>query len=254
MKTILMPLPNTDFDPTESAVPWSILRANGHQVVFATPDGQYAQADQRMVHGTGLGVLAPILRADANGQAAYARMAGCSEFLKPISYAEIAGANFDGLILSGGHAPGMKPYLESSILQKVVGEFFLAAKPVGAICHGVVLAARSKLPSGLSAGLSVLHGKKTTALTQQMELSAWTLTRLWLKNYYRTYPITVEAEVSAALANTKDFIKGPISLTRDSPDNLAVGFTVQDGNYLSARWPGDAHRFATEFVAMLAKV
>ena len=87
-----------------------------------------------------------------------------------------------------------------------------------------------------------------------MELSAWTLTRLWLKNYYRTYPVTVEAEVSAALANTKDFIKGPISLTRDSPDNLAAGFTVQDGNYLSARWPGDAHRFATEFVAMLAKV
>ena len=31
----------------------------------------------------------------------------------------------------------------------------------------------------------------------------------------------------------------------------APGFTVRDGNWLSARWPGDAHRFASEFVAML---
>ena len=74
MKTVLMPLPSTDFDPTESAVPWSILSAHGHHVIFATPDGKPGQADPRMVHGTGLGMLAPVLRADVNGQAAYARM------------------------------------------------------------------------------------------------------------------------------------------------------------------------------------
>jgi len=28
---------------------------------------------------------------------------------------------------------------------------------------------------------------------------------------------------------------------------------VRDGNYLSARWPGDAHRFAGEFAAMLSE-
>jgi len=28
---------------------------------------------------------------------------------------------------------------------------------------------------------------------------------------------------------------------------------VRDGNYLSARWPGDVHRFAREFSAMFAK-
>lgn len=249
MKTVLMPLPSTDFDPTESAVPWSILSAHGHHVIFATPDGKPGQADPRMVHGTGLGMLAPVLRADVNGQAAYARMIASREFKKPISYAEIVAKNFHGLLLTGGHAQGMKPYLESPILQKAVADFFIAAKPVGAICHGVVLAARSKLPSGVS----VLHGKKTTALTQRMELSAWALTCLWLKNYYRTYPQTVQAEVCAALAKRRDFIVGPLNTTRDSPDNLDIGFTVQDGNYLSARWPGDAHRFATEFAAMLAK-
>jgi len=249
MKTVLMPLPSTDFDPTESAVPWSILSAHGHHVIFATPDGKPGQADPRMVNGNGLGLLAPVLRADANGRAAYARMITSKEFLRPIPYAEIVAANFHGLVLTGGHAQGMKPYLESSILQKAVADFFISKKPVGAICHGVVLAARSKLPSGVS----VLHGKKTTALTQQMEMSAWALTCLWLKSYYRTYPQTVQAEVRAALAKPGDFVVGPMNTTRDSPDNLDIGFTVQDGKYLSARWPGDAHRFATEFAAMLVK-
>ena len=30
-----------------------------------------------------------------------------------------------------------------------------------------------------------------------------------------------------------------------------LGVPARDGNYLSARWPGDAHRFATEFAGML---
>jgi protease I len=61
----------------------------------------------------------------------------------------------------------------------------------------------------------------------------------------------VEDEVRAALAAPEHFIRGPISMVRDSPGNLAAGFTVRDGNYLSARWPGDAHRFANDFSAML---
>jgi putative intracellular protease/amidase len=33
---VLLPLPDRDFDVTEVAVPWAILRDAGHQVVFAT--------------------------------------------------------------------------------------------------------------------------------------------------------------------------------------------------------------------------
>jgi protease I len=36
----------------------------------------------------------------------------------------------------------------------------------------------------------------------------------------------------------------------DAPERLGIGFTVRDGNYLSARWPGDAHRFAGDLAAM----
>lgn len=247
MPSVLIPLPTRDFDPTETAVPWRLLRAQGHRVVFATPEGRPGEADPKLVTGDGLGVLAPLLRADAAGRAAYAELTQAMEFQHPISYGEIVVTNFDALLLPGGHAPGMRPYLESTRLQAIVAEFFQRDAPIAAICHGVLLAARSRE----SAGKSVLYDRKTTALTKTMELTAWTLTWLYLGDYYRTYPVTVEDEVRAALARTSDFIAGPMPIRRDSADRPDIGFTVRDGNYLSARWPGDAHRFGGEFAAML---
>jgi putative intracellular protease/amidase len=247
MATLLMPLPDSDFDPTESGVPWCTMRDHGHNVVFATPTGRTALADPKMVTGEGLGILSPLLKADANGRSAYLKMEQSDAFRRPISYGEIRAVDFDALLLTGGHAPGMRVYLGSGVLQSAVGDFFVQEKPVGAICHGVLLAARSSLHSGKS----VLYGKKTTALTKQMELIAWRLTRLYLGDYYRTYPMTVEDEVRSVLARPEDFISGPLPVRRDSAARLGVGFTVRDGDYLSARWPGDAHRFASEFATMI---
>ena len=247
MPTVLVPIPAADFDPTEAAVPWKVLAARGFAVVFATPDGNPGRADARILTGRGLGVLAPVLKADANGRQAYAEMAASPEFLHPITYAQARIADVQGLLLPGGHAPGMQPYLESTCLQSLVAAAFAAGIPVGAICHGVVLAARSRDADGRS----VLYGRKTTALTKLMELTAWSLTRAWLGDYYRTYPTTVEDEVTASLAAPGDFLRGPMSTRRDSAGRLEIGFTVRDGQYLSARWPGDAHRFATEFAGML---
>ena len=119
--------------------------------------------------------------------------------------------DFDALLLTGGHAPGMRVYLGSGVLQSAVANFFAQEKPVGAICHGVLLAARSSLHPGKS----VLYGKKTTALTKQMELIAWRLTRLYLGDYYRTYPTTVEDEVQSVLARPEDFISGPLPVRRE---------------------------------------
>jgi len=240
-------MPDRDFDPTETAVPWGTLRQRGHQVVFATPHGKVARADPRMITGEGLGVWAPLMRANKDGRSAYREMSQSEEFQHPIPYRDIRPESLDGIILPGGHARGMREYLESKELQSIVSQFFARNQPVGAICHGVLLAARSRGTDSRS----VLYGKTTTALTKFMELTAWTLTCVYLGDYYRTYSTTVEDEVRAALAAPEHFIRGPISIIRDSPSNLAAGFTVRDGNYLSARWPGDAHRFGSEFAAML---
>ncbi|HZV53593.1 MAG TPA: type 1 glutamine amidotransferase domain-containing protein [Rhodocyclaceae bacterium] len=250
---ILVPLPAVGFDPTECAVPWQRLTAAGIEMHFATPAGRPAAADPRMVTGEDLGLWAPILRANGHGRAAYASLLADSRFLAPLSHDAAHAADFDALMLPGGHAPGMKVYLESAHLQSLVAKFFASGKPVAAICHGVLLAARARRADGRS----VLHGRRTTALPEWMELSAWRLTRNRLGDYYRTYPVTVQQEVSAALAGPDDFIVGPHwsprGFLRDTPDHTALGFTVRDGNYLSARWPGDAHRFADELLEMLRR-
>lgn len=242
-----MPLPATDFDPTETAIPWRVLSDAGFDVVFATPDGQPAQADDRMVSGRGLGIWRPVLRAAKAGRDAYAAMIESPAFKAPIAYDALDISAYRGLVLPGGHAPGMRPYLESEQVQSCVADMMAADKPVAAICHGVIALARSRQGDGRS----VVEGRRLTALTKSMEMSAFQMTRLWLGNYYRTYPATVQAEVTAALGGSGVFETGPFALRRDTPEHLERGFVVRDRNLVTARWPGDAHRFAHAFVEML---
>ncbi len=234
-------------------MPWRVLTDAGHACIFATPDGAPARADPRMLEGRDLGLLAPMLRAQARAVADHDRMAASPAYRSPIAWSDIAdglAANrFDAVLLPGGHAPGMREYLESGLLQSAVATFFERDLPVAAICHGTVLAARSRDREGRS----VLHGRRTTGLTRQLEILAWRLTRHRLGDYYRTYPQTVQDEVAAALRSPRDFAVGPPALLRDSDRLRRVGFTVRDGRYLSARWPGDAHRFAHELVRMLGE-
>lgn len=251
MTEILIPLPSSDFDPTECAVPWRRWVSEGLRVRFATPDGKPASADPRMLTGEGLGLFAPLLRAHQHGREAYKRLEADARFNAPIAYKEMRVADFHGLLLPGGHAPGMKSYLESPLLMRFVAAFMAAGKPMAAVCHGVLLAARSRNPEGQSA----LYGRRTTGLPEWMEMSAWKLTRQQLGNYYRTYPTPLQQEVQSYLASAKDFVAGPRwslrGYLRDDPIRTYLGFTVRDDHYLSARWPGDAHRLADEFLAML---
>jgi len=247
---ILVPLPAYGFDPSETAIPWKVLLKHGHEVVFATPQGMIAAADRRMVYGTGLGILKKLLKAREDAVAAYHEMEQSPEFMHPIKYNAIREEDFDALLLPGGHDKGIKEYLESPVLQQTVVDFFKVKKIVAAICHGVVLAARSIDPATKE---SVIHQYKTTALLRAQELTAYNMTRFWLKDYYLTYPRnTVQDQVMAALEDKRNFIPGPKPLFRDRINNIVRGFAVRDRNYLSARWPGDAYRFSAEFLKMLA--
>lgn len=245
---VLLPLPKAGFDPTETGVPWRKLSALGHQIVVATPDGQAAEVDERVLTGKDLGIFKKALMADANGQRAFQKFEQSREFRHPIRYEDIIPFEYDAVLLPGGHDSGMKRYLESKFLQQVVGWMMDVNRPVAAICHGVVLAARSKSEAS---GKSALYGRRTTALPKYMEMCAWAVTAPWLGSYYRTYRRSVQDEVKSALEFRSDFRPGPTSLLRDNPEQLKRGFVVRDGNYLSARWPGDAHCFAATFADML---
>lgn len=246
---VLIPIPSYGFDPTEVAIPWQILSNRGVDVVFATPLGQSAFTDSKMLLGKQLGIWKPILKARKDAVDAYGEMQKSRAFNSPIAYSETNVADFDGLILPGGHDKGVKEYLESKKLQDAVVAFFRANKPVGAICHGVVLAARSIDPVS---NQSVLFNYKTTSLLKSQEMLAYNMTRLWLNDYYLTYPeLTVEDEVKSVLADASQFQNGPTPLLRDDMAHLSRGFTVIDRNYVSARWPGDAYNFALAFLKLL---
>jgi putative intracellular protease/amidase len=286
MATVLLPLPLLDFDPTEVAVSWKVLTERGCGVVFATPDGHAARGDDLMVTGRGLDpwgmvpllrnvtAVGRVLRANADGRAAYGDLCRDEGFLSPLRWDDVRDDEFDGLLLPGGHrARGMRAYLECHVLQELVVDFFGHDKPVGAICHGVLVAARSRYPA---TGKSVLYGRRTTALTWQLEHTAWAIarwTRFWDPSYYRTYTeppgepagyMSVQQEVTRALARPEDFVDVPSGTAdyrlktsgraRDSSADARPAWVVRDGKYISARWPGDVHTFARTFADLLSEV
>ncbi|MGK0389907.1 MAG: protease I [Maribacter sp.] len=250
-KCILIPLPKYGFDPTEVAIPWKLLTKNNFKIVFATPRGEQGVGDKLMVTGKKLGIWKYLLKARKDAVSAYHEMIENDAFKNPIAYADIKEKEFDGLVLPGGHDKGVKEYLESKILQNLVVDFFTKMKPVGAICHGLILAARSINPS---TDKSVIYDYKVTSLLESQELTAYNLTKLWLKDYYLTYPNkTVESEVKSVLIKESNFIKGKLPLFRDSQNNLNKGFFIEDRNFVSARWPGDTYNFSNAFIKMMLR-
>ena len=194
MSRALILLPQQGFDPTEVAVPWKALAEAGHEVVFATETGAKPACDAVTLTGQGLPLYARFLRAHEANRALYGEMAACASFNTPVAWADVVASHYALIHFPGGHAPQMRPYLESPVIQDVARAAFKGGQPVSAICHGVVALARA----------GVLKGYRTTALTAVMENVAVWLTRGTLGLHYRTYSQGVEEEVRAALARPLD--------------------------------------------------
>jgi putative intracellular protease/amidase len=238
MARVVMPLPDRDFDPTETAVPWKTLTEAGHEVVFATEGGDVAACDPLLITG----VLFGQLGAKDEPKRLYAEMIESPKYKSPIKWEAIDPSAFDALVLPGGHAPGMKQYLAGEGLHARVAAFARTGKPMAAICHGVLVLARA----------GALHGRRTTCLPKYMERTAYWLTAWKLGKYYRTYPAYVEDEVKAALDDPSHFFRGPLHLmSQGTATDDASAFVVEDQTYVSARWPGDAYLFARKLVERL---
>lgn len=227
-------------------MPWRLLTRLGHEVQFATEAGGAAPAaDQRLLDGVIFGQLG----AEPEPKAFYSELLADDGFRAPLAWRDLEPDRFDGLILPGGHAPGMRQYLASEALRRQVAAFWTLDRPVGAICHGVLVLARTVDPA---TGHSVLSGLRTTCLPKYMERSAFLATAWRLGRYYRTYPEYVEDEVRDALRDDGDFVRGPRVLSKRGTDaDDGPAFVVEDGRYISARWPGDSYLFAKRFAAQL---
>jgi protease I len=231
---ILIILPESDYDPSEVALPWWVWSQAGHEVCFSTQSGKPSYADPITLTGEGLPLIAASLKARLEAEAAYAAMTAAPHFKKPVTWVKARADKYAALLFPGGHAPGMKSYCESAEVFRLAKEAFAAKQPVAAICHGVLPLARA----------GVLKGKRTTALTYIMEEIAVRLTDKALPGHYRTYPISVEREVRQRIGKQGRFERGVLFPRYAGSKSPNAGFVVQDGNYLSARWPGDAWTLA----------
>ena len=241
MANLLIVLPQTDFDPTEVALPWLVWTQAGHNVCFATETGGAATCDPITLSGEGLPIVASSLKVRLEGEAAYAAMIAAPRYKKPLTWAKARAADFAALHFPGGHAPGMRPYCESVEVQRLAKEAFAAKQPVSAICHGALPLARA----------GVLKGRRTTALTNMMEEISVRLTNRTLPGHYRTYAMSVEEEVRERIKPGGRFERGGLFPRYSGSKAPEVGFVLRDGNYLSARWPGDAWTLAVRLLELL---
>lgn len=235
MKKIIIPLPDNDFDLTEVAVPWKLFTQQNYQITFATENGNRAYCDPKLITGVIFGQLG----AEKGAIEFYKELEKTKSFLHPIKYSNIIPEQFDLLVLPGGHAQGMKQYLESKILQKKVLHFFALNKLVGSICHGSIVLARTIDPD---TNKSVVYNKKLTGLTKFLERIAYYITFWKLGKYYRTYPCYVQDEVKNCLINKRNFKTG---------GNQFKPYVCEDGNLVTARWPKDAYLFAERLIKKL---
>jgi putative intracellular protease/amidase len=234
---IVIPLPDHDFDPTETATPWRVCANRGWKTTFATENGQVAAADPRLL----MGFIRGPLGAGAAGLADYQMMIQSKEYQKPIKLTDIRVDHYAALLLAGGHAPGMKQFLESKIIQEKTVAFFKQKKCVGAICHGVLVLARALDPK---TGKSVIYNYKITSLTKLLEMAGYISTFWRLGRRFRTYASYVEDEVRSAVQDQRQYSTGLIPFPH----------VVIDRNLVTARyWLFDAEKYATEFADLVQK-
>ena len=232
---ILIPLPDHDFDPGETATPWRACAARGWETIFATEHGQVPEADPRLL----LGFLHGPLGAGPRGRADYEAMTASAAYQNPIKYSDIDVDDYDALLLAGGHAPGMKQFLESPVLQARTVDFFRQKKCVGAICHGLLVLARSKDPD---TGRSVIYDYKTTSLTKLLERIGYFSTFWLLGRRFRTYDVYVQDEVRASLHDPRQYSTGLIPFPH----------VVVDRNLVTARyWLFDNQAYARAFADLV---
>ena len=95
---------------------------------------------------------------------------------------------YDLVHLPGGHDKAVRQIIDSESAHALLADFFPRTKKPGrkvvsAICHGVMVLARTKGPDGES----VIRECTTTALPAKFEQIAFWVTRLFLGDYYKTY-------------------------------------------------------------------
>eukprot|EP00696_Hemimastix_kukwesjijk_P000891 gnl/Hemi2/11165_TR3856_c0_g1_i1.p1 gnl/Hemi2/11165_TR3856_c0_g1~~gnl/Hemi2/11165_TR3856_c0_g1_i1.p1 ORF type:complete len:327 (+),score=94.45 gnl/Hemi2/11165_TR3856_c0_g1_i1:51-1031(+) len=242
-KRVLIPLPDEGMDPSELSVVWKILHEAGHRIIFATPSGRPSQADQ-LVLNEGM-VFGLVGKAFPEPAAFYRELeASYASFQRPISYADVKIEHADALYLVGGHAPGMVSLLNSDAVRTMLNKFWALGKPIGGVCHGVLLPARAGL----------LKSRKFTAVPKYLEWQAYVITR-YVSGHHPYQLSTTWPDYVEDIVDSPTYQHGPYDilspLMPGTNDNHRRAFIVEDGNLLTGRYWGDVYLLGQRFAAML---
>jgi len=247
---ILLPLPALGYECTEATVPWRVLTQAGHQITFATPDGKPATADMTTVDGTGLGLLGYIFRAAKAVRGYHAEMVRSADYQAPIRWDAIDPVDFDAVVVPGGHHNEMRPFLDSTELHATLAAFSEQNKLVAAICHGVLLVARSKQLDGRS----IVAGRHVTTVPGDAENQVHKLcsARMGHERYGKPYDLTAEEEVRELMHGEGQLtiVKMPF---RHDASGRETGLCIVDEHVVTARMPHDSWTFAKTVVDQLAE-
>ena len=194
MAKVLFPLPDRDFDVTEVAVPWKLLREAGHEVVFATEAGATPACDPLLLTGVVFGKLG----ARPEPIAFYREIEQAPEFVAPRRVERRATPTSSTRCSSPA---ATRPACASTSAARTCSALDRArsSRPTSRSPRSVTACSSPRARSAPTAE-SVLHGVRTTCLPKYMERAAYFSTFWRRGRYYRTYPAYVEDEVRAALA------------------------------------------------------
>ena len=244
---VLFPLPDKDFDPSEFVIPFHALKVSGVEITIATPSGESPKAEPLVLRPEG--VSFGELGASYDVRDLYQRIKEFPEYMNVISFDDIDPMKYDAIHLNGGHAPGMKSYLESEVLQRNIASFVKKDLPIGAICHGTLVLARSKGEDGKS----IIRDRNVTTLPYFMEKFAVGLTSWKLGDYYQTYNQPCADEVTTLLDNPGLFQRGPLSGALGTLYDDTNTWVVIDRNIVTARFPGDAYCYSKKLLELIAQ-
>ncbi len=133
----------------EFAVPFNALRAAGHDIVVASPQGGRVPLD-------------PKTNPDDTQKREWAAALAALEQTVPLS--SVHADDFAAIFLPGGHGP-MVDLVHDAHVQALLADFDRAAKPIAALCHGPAALLHAKAHDGQP----LVAGRKVTGFSNMEE-------------------------------------------------------------------------------------
>ena len=153
---------STGFFLNELMQPVKLLLDAGHQITFATPNGQAPTVDATSVNATYFGNDAGNLKVH---QDLLDKLALTSKEKSPVVSLErieqLGYGRFDAVYIPGGHAP-MQDLLKSPALGRLLTDFHNRNKTTALVCHGPI-ALLSTLPNANGFVATLESGQATRA-------------------------------------------------------------------------------------------